>query len=56
MFGGNILILLAYSVSSIDLLVVMCHIHHETELLHKYLAIFSVISGKISIFSSHKKF
>ena len=38
MLDGNVLIF-AYSFSAFHFLVVMCYIHHETELLHHLLVI-----------------
>ena len=49
--SGNILIL-ACSFSSNQFLVIMCHIHHENDMLRDLLVVLLVSSGKILIFSS----
>ena len=33
----------------------LCYIHHETDLLHHVLVVFSERSSKITVFTSHKK-
>ena len=46
MLGGNILLLVC-SFSSIHVLIIVCEIHHETEVLYNLLIILSASSGNV---------